>query len=145
MIRSFEKEDLCEVLQLWLSVNLEVHSFVKESYWLEHRDTVAAMMLEADIYVWEEQGIKGFLGLMDTYIAGLFVEKAYRGKGIGRKLLHFAFQKHAQLTLDVYAENKAAIRFYEREGFVKVKEYEEETTKQLTYTMTAKSMSLLYG
>ena len=40
MIRSFEKEDLCEVLQLWLSVNLEVHSFVKESYWLEHRDTV---------------------------------------------------------------------------------------------------------
>ena len=29
MIRSFEKEDLCEVLQLWLSVNLEVHSFVK--------------------------------------------------------------------------------------------------------------------
>ena len=58
MIRSFEKEDLCEVLQLWLSVNLEVHSFVKESYWLEHRDTVAAMMLEADIYVWEEQGIR---------------------------------------------------------------------------------------
>ena len=143
MIRSFEKEDLCEVLQLWLSVNLEVHSFVKESYWLEHRDTVAAMMLEADIYVWEEQGIKAFLGLMDTYIAGLFVEREYREKGIGRKLLHFAFQKHAQLTLDVYVENKAAIRFYERVGFVKVKEYDEKATRQLAYTMTAKNELIL--
>ena len=101
------------------------------------------MMLEADIYVWEEQGIKAFLGLMDTYIAGLFVEREYREKGIGRKLLHFAFQKHAQLTLDVYAENKAAIRFYERVGFVKVKEYDEKVTRQLAYTMTAKNELIL--
>lgn len=72
--------------------------------------------------------VLGFLGLQDSYIAGLFVEKASRSRGIGRLLLEAAKSGRQELTLHAYAENTGAVRFYEREGFQTVAFEKEETT-----------------
>jgi len=58
-----------------------------------------------------------------TEIERIYVLKAYQGKNIGQllfdKALQTARQKHHHyIWLGVWQENQAAIRFYERNGFV---------------------------
>jgi ribosomal protein S18 acetylase RimI-like enzyme len=58
-------------------------------------------------------------------LVGVYVRKGERGTGIAANLLH-AVTEHArdhgvlQLELAVNAQNSAAIRFYQRHGFVEV-------------------------
>jgi putative acetyltransferase len=42
------------------------------------------------------------------------------GHGIGRRLLEHATELKGPLTLEVYVANPAALRFYERCGFVAI-------------------------
>jgi len=55
---------------------------------------------------------------------GLGVRPEYRGGGIGRRLMEVAIEAARRLgleriELDVYASNRAALRLYERMGFVR--------------------------
>lgn len=58
-----------------------------------------------------------FIGLMNSYIAGLFVKEQARSKCVGKELLSFAKSIKRSLSLYVYEKNQRAIRFYLREGF----------------------------
>jgi putative acetyltransferase len=51
---------------------------------------------------------------MDT----LFIDPAWRGKGVGRALVRHALTLHDSLTTDVNEQNIQAVGFYERLGFV---------------------------
>lgn len=58
----------------------------------------------------------------DYYILALFVEEKLRGQGLGSQLLYRAEMRakeygYGRLILDVEAENKGAVRLYERRGF----------------------------
>ncbi|WP_241689866.1 GNAT family N-acetyltransferase [Ligilactobacillus salivarius] len=56
-----------------------------KSYWQANFEEVEKQLLKANIFVYDLNGeIKGFIGLMDEYIAGIFVDKVYRSQGIGR-------------------------------------------------------------
>ena len=90
------------------------------------------MMPEAEIYVFDsEDGILGFLGLQEDYIAGIFVGENNRGRGIGKHLLQCAKQNHDSLSLHVYLKNERAVRFYEKEGFhIAGKQTDIETGEQ---------------
>ena len=59
----------------------------------------------------------GFIGLIDTFIGGLFFSPAHQGMGIGAALLANAFRLKGDLSLTVYGQNKEAQRFYRRHGF----------------------------
>ena len=50
-------------------------------------------------------------------VAGLFVAKPERSRGVGKQLLDAAKAAHDYLELRVYAENWPAVKFYYREGF----------------------------
>ena len=59
------------------------------------------------LYVYEENNvIQGFVGLMNDYIAGIFVSHLLQSKGIGKKLLDYAKDKKDVLSLSVYKEIK---------------------------------------
>ena len=74
MIRRFENKDLDQVMSIWLQVNLESHSFIEADYWKNNYEMVREMIPKAEVLVSEENGqIRGFIGLIDTYIAGIFV------------------------------------------------------------------------
>ena len=84
MIRKFRNEDLEQIMQLWLQANVQAHGFIEKTYWKSHYSEVRKMMPEAEIYVFDsEDGILGFLGLQEDYIAGIFVGEHNRGRGIG--------------------------------------------------------------
>ncbi|MBN2919854.1 MAG: GNAT family N-acetyltransferase, partial [Lactobacillus sp.] len=96
MIREFQISDTQLVMQLWLAGNEDAHSFVAKEYWQANFEEVEKQLLKADIFVYDLNGeIKGFIGLMDEYIAGIFVDKAYRSQGIGRQLLEYVKQLHS--------------------------------------------------
>lgn len=80
--------------------------------------------------------IKGFIGLQDGYIAGIFVGKEYRSNGIGKKLLDYAKAIHNELTLNVYKKNCRTAAFYEREGFSVVSEQVDGDTGEIDITMS---------
>ncbi len=60
----------------------------------------------------------GFIGLLGSFIGGLFVDPALHGAGIGRALVEYAAHEKQTLSVDVYALNGPAIGFYQRMGFV---------------------------
>ena len=136
MIREFQMSDTEQVMKLWLSANIDTHSFVPEEYWRSHFDEVQEALLQAKVFVCDIDGnIKGFIGLMNEYIAGIFVDKSCRSTGIGMQLLTYAKEKYDILSLSVYQQNSRAVAFYQREGFSILSEGVDEDTGEKEYTM----------
>lgn len=136
MIRTFQKTDLPQTAELWLNANLEAHSFIPASYWTDHLEEVKEAFLHSELYVWEENGqLLGFIGLSGSYIAGLFVHRHARSRGIGRKLLDAAKEQKNCLHLQVYEKNAAAIKFYQREHFQIQSRQTDPDTQETEYLM----------
>ena len=131
MIRRFETRDLNEIMDLWLHANIESHSFIEADYWKKNYDMVRKLISEAEMYVAEEnEEIQGFIGLIDTYIAGIFVKAKEQSKGIVTELLRTITKLKDQLNLNVYKKNMRAVVFYQHRG-LKI----DENTSEEEYTM----------
>lgn len=140
MIRKFNSQDLAVVMQIWLKTNIETHSFIPAAYWKNNFEEVKAALLHAEIYVAEVDGqIVGFIGLNQTIIEGIFVKKGMRSRGIGKQLLDYVKKIKPELQLEVYKENPRAIKFYEREQFIKIAEKVDELTDEKYYEMRWKN------
>lgn len=141
MIRKFEINDLDKIMELWLDTNLQAHSFIPKTYWINHYNTVKQMLPQATaIYIYEKNHqIQGFLGLQGNYIAGIFVNSCVQSNGIGKQLLDYAKQFNATLILQVYQKNIHAVRFYQREQFKIETKQLDKNTKEIELTMKWKS------
>ena len=137
MIREFQTSDTEQVMQIWLNGNEDAHPFVPKQYWYSHFEEVWKQLSQAEVSVYEtDEMIQGFIGIVDEYIAGLFVDRNYRSCGIGRQLLEYAKQMHGTLSLDVYRKNTQAVNFYRKEGFIIVSEQVDEDTGEFDFTMS---------
>ena len=119
MIRRFRPTDLPRVLAIWLEGNRQAHPFIPDAFWLGQLPAVRAALPAADVYVYTDGAgaVQGFIGLQGGHIAGLFVRRAFRSRGVGRRLLGVAKRRCGRCTLGVYAQNTRALRFYLRQGF----------------------------
>ena len=131
MIRLAERQDLDRIMEIWLEGNLQAHDFVDPAYWTGCLQEVREAIAQADVWVWDENGrVEAFAGMVEHYLAGLFVSGAQRGKGIGGLLLEHIKEQRFPLTLHVYSRNAGAVQFYERHGFGTVSEYIDPETSQ---------------
>lgn len=136
MIRKFEKSDIEQIMPIWLNGNIEGHPFVAKEYWISNYQMVQEQLVQAEVYVAEEDGeIQGFVGVVEGYIAGIFVERTYRSKGIGKQLLDYVKELYDSLALGVYQKNDRAVKFYLREGFSVISESLDEDTGEVDFTM----------
>ena len=138
MIRKFETQDLDAVMQIWMDGNLDAHAFIPASFWTEHFEMVRDLLLQAELYVHENEAtrqIDGFIGLTENHIEGIFVVKSARSKGIGKALLEYVKSRKPRLTLSVYQKNERAIAFYRREQFVVQSEGIDEDTNEAELQM----------
>ena len=118
MIRELNKVDIDRVAGIWLDTNIKAHYFIPAKYWESNFEFVKEMMLQAEVYVYEDnREIQGFIGMTDEYISGIFVCGEVQSQGIGKCLLDYAKSKKKKLLLNVYQKNARAISFYQREGF----------------------------
>lgn len=139
MVRNFKNADIDKIMEIWLNSNIEAHNFIDKSYWKKNFEMVKNALPQAEIYIYEENdNIMGFVGLVENYIAGIFVEKNFRGKGTGKKLLDYAKSIKNNLTLNVYEKNIDAVKFYKREGFTVEKFGIDKSTNEKEFMMSWK-------
>jgi len=118
MIRKSRKNDINSIMAIWLESNIEAHDFIPEQYWKSNYMDVKESIKDAEVIVYEEnEEVIGFIGIVEDYIAGLFVRADMRSKGIGEQLIDEVKKNHSTLSLDVFLENMMAVKFYMREEF----------------------------
>lgn len=136
MIRKFEKNDLTDIMRIWLESNIKAHDFIDDGYWQENYGMVKEILPQAEVFIYEDNGnIQGFIGLMDHYIAGIFIDNKQQSKGYGKCLLDYVKEMYPSLSLKVYKKNLPAVKFYQRENFVVREEQIDENTKEVEYVM----------
>ena len=90
----------------------------------------------AESYVVVSDGeASGFISLMDSRVAALFVDEAQQGKGYGKALLNHAKHLRSRLDLQVYQKNESAVRFYKLQGFNIIEECSDPHTGEQEYVM----------
>lgn len=137
MVRKFQKEDTRQVMKIWLDGNEDAHPFIPPNYWKSNYSMVEEQLLQAEVFVYERDGeIQGFIGIVESYIAGIFVDKKYRSLGVGKQLLDYVKRKYQALSLSVYQKNERAAAFYFREGFSILSEELDEATGEKEYIMS---------
>ncbi len=141
MVRKFKNEDLDKVLEIWLNVNINAHSFIDKNYYINNFNYVKEALLSANIFVYEENNeILGFIGLNDSYVEGIFVKENSQNKGIGAILINYIKNLYDNLTLKVYKKNIKAINFYKKQNFIVLKENLDEDTSEIEYIMEHKRL-----
>lgn len=138
MIRKFKEDDLNTVMQIWFDTNIKAHHFISRQYWVDNYEMVKDILPKKEIYVYEDDNINqinGFIGLMDNYIAGIFVNKNNQSRGIGKQLLDYVKEIKETLNLSVYQKNIRAISFYQREQFVIQSEHIDNDNNEKEFIM----------
>ena len=130
-----DEETLNSLGKIWLNSNITVHNFIEEEYWHNNYENVINAFKEAEIVVYTKNGkILGFCGLVDNYIAGMFVDEKERNQNIGTNLLQYLQKEKECLSLKVYKKNKKAVNFYKKSYF-KIEELSEDETGNEEYLM----------
>lgn len=138
MIRKFKEDDLNTVMQIWFETNIKAHHFISRQYWIDNYEMVKDILPKKEIYVYEDDNINqinGFIGLMDNYIAGIFVNKNNQSRGIGKQLLDYVKEIKETLNLSVYQKNIHAISFYQREQFIIQSEHIDNDNNEKEFIM----------
>ena len=136
MIRKFNNNDIESVMNIWLESNTDAHDFINLEYWKNNYSSVRSAIMQAEVYISETDSIiNGFIGLTDNYIAGIFVSKPYRSKGIGTSLSNFIKKHRNTLILSVYEKNQKAVKFYKKSGFIIESKQIDSDTMQTEYIM----------
>lgn len=75
----------------------------------------------------DDESVVGFIGVDDKYLAWLYVDPSYYGKGIGRELLRIGLREIGDGAWTIVLDgNQSAIKLYESEGFREVRRFAGE-------------------
>lgn len=136
MIRKKDSKDIKKIMDIWIASNLDAHNFISKDYFYNNFDFVKDAIENATVYVYEQESkVVGFVGINQEFIEGIFVDRNYRSKGIGKKLIDYCKKNYNTLSLNVYCKNKKAIEFYKREGFEICEKKLEKDNKEFEYVM----------
>lgn len=112
-------EDYDVLVEVWRQSVLASHHFLAKADFDEIEANLTAAYFPAVKLFGAISGdrIVGFTGLSGDSIEMLFVLPEYQGSGIGSALIGFAIGRGC-CRVDVNEQNDAALRFYQRRGFV---------------------------
>lgn len=131
MICKYEYKDLNQIVDLWIRASVIAHSFIPDSYWISKAKEMKELYIPNStltLVYQENEEVKGFISLMDNFIAALFVAPSEQGKGIGTCLLDEVKSNFDELKLAVYTENVKSLNYYLKQGFLEEYRAVEENT-----------------
>ncbi|MDM5235389.1 GNAT family N-acetyltransferase [Bacillus cereus] len=148
IIRTFQKEDLEQVLQLFYetvhTVNAKDYNLLQLQAWAPERldrESWLQSLAKNISYVADNNGlILGFGDYNDEqYIDRLFTHKDYQGKGIASYILQKLEEEAVNLQhRDIYTEASITAKpFFERKGYICIKEQKKQHNGQffINYVM----------
>lgn len=122
VLRPGRSEDIEELTNVWRDSIEATHHFLP----LDAIDRLEPLIRDQHlprlrIQVAEINGCTvGFIGMDGEHLAMLFVADEARSMGVGSRLVDWAKQQSAQLSLSVNEQNPRAAVFYIRRGFILV-------------------------
>lgn len=119
-----KKDEMLHVMAIWAAYVQKYHAFLSDEWMAETRKLMSTQYLQAsEVHVYEhDDQIVGFVAMVDTYVGVLFVESEHEGKGFAKALLNKVNSLDSELVTSAYSKNQNGRSFYERHGFVFVKE-----------------------
>lgn len=123
-ISPLRADDLERGLEVWEASVRATHHFLQPGDVELFRPYVRKALLEGPENGLElaclrdrEGSMVGFLGVAEGKVEMLFIDPAWRGRGLGRRLLEHALDELGATTVDVNEQNEQAVGFYRRMGF----------------------------
>ncbi len=112
--------EYAKLVKIWQSAVSANFDFLTPDDIEFYRERVAEFYLPSvALTVAELDGtVCGFAGLTDAKLEMLYVDDAFRGRGVGSALLQDALTREPHLTLSVNEQNEGAHAFYEHHGFI---------------------------
>ena len=113
-------EDLPRVVEVWEASVRATHDFLSEADIEFFKPRVREEVQHGvELACMRDSGeqVAGFVGVAEGKIEMLFIDPAWRGRGIGRRLLGHAVNVLGATVVDVNEQNEQAVGFYLRMGF----------------------------
>jgi putative acetyltransferase len=129
-IKKYQDEYKIEIVNVWEKSVLSTHRFLKEIDFIAIRKSLLEMDFESlNVFcLMNEYEIIGFIGLDKTKIEMLFLAPEHIGKGLGKKLIEFAFSNFHVDSVDVNEQNIHAVEFYKKFGFETFEKTEKDSS-----------------
>ncbi|SER01714.1 N-acetyltransferase [Piscibacillus halophilus] len=129
-IRLNKENEIDSLVNIWYEGSLLAHDFIDKNFWKSHCTKMKEEYLpNSETYVVTDKGeIVGFISMVESYLAALFIDHNHQSKGYGKELLNFIKEQRDAIQLKVYKKNDKAINFYLKNGFVEVEELQDEKT-----------------
>ncbi len=126
IIEAAGKNDYEKLIAVWESSVRATHHFLAEKDIVGYRWLILNEYFDqVKLYKIKVEGeIMGFTGINGKSIQMLFIHPDARGKGLGKRLIDFAKQEHDVNMVDVNEQNKQALGFYQKLGFVTIERSE---------------------
>lgn len=104
---------------LWNRSVRVTHNFLSEKDFKNLEPYVRQALAEVPVLAVAEteDRVAGFIGLSEDKIEMLFIDPAFIGKGIGRKLVDWAINEKGIRLIDVNEQNTYAVSVYTHWGF----------------------------
>lgn len=137
MIRKYEDEDIDAVVSSWRIATELAHPFLEKGFLDSEAIALRDIYLPAtETWVTEVDGkVVGFIALMGSEIAALFLVPELHGKGLGRSMVDRAVKEKGTLSVEVFEKNPIGRRFYDAYGFQKIGEYVFDRTGDTVFQM----------
>ncbi len=118
-IKPYEEKFKAQLLSVWEKSVLATHDFLSPEDFISIKEIVQTIDFNAfDVYcLLHENKVVGFIGVAERKVEMLFLDPEYSGKGLGKKLMGFAFTNLNVNKVDVNEQNLNAVGFYKKLGF----------------------------
>lgn len=110
-----------QVVDIWREAVDATHDFLAPADRAAIEREVISFLPSAPLYLAVDDHDRplAFMALDAGHMEALFVDPAFRGKGVGAALVRHALALHPGLTTDVNEQNGQAVGFYEHLGFAR--------------------------
>ncbi|MDF2850611.1 MAG: family N-acetyltransferase [Sphingobacterium multivorum] len=118
-IRAASEADYAAILHIWENSVRATHDFLKEEDLQLYKRLIPTEYLpQLKVYVIDDNGHPtAFFAVSDDNLEMLFVDSAYRGKGLGTVALQHVLDKLQVYKVDVNEQNQQAVDFYLKKGY----------------------------